>query len=106
MIALFQARVPLRNAEFRFDPDWLPLTDLSLDLLFENDGLYMTGNQGRLGKVNATHIKADIVPLDEDSNLELTGLIGRYHPRTSTSQWSIKCSARTQYSFKWRRGGR
>lgn len=72
---IFQARVPLRHAEFRFDPDWLPLTDLSLDLLFENDGLYMTGTQGRLGKVNATHIQADIVPLDEDANLELTAHI-------------------------------
>lgn len=68
---IFQARVPLRKAQFRFDPDWLPLTDLSLDLLFENDGLYMTGEQGRLGKVNASQIAAEIVPLDEDSTLKL-----------------------------------
>ncbi|MBU3825657.1 MAG: TIGR02099 family protein [Candidatus Oceanisphaera merdipullorum] len=72
---IFQARVPLRQAEFRFDPHWLPLTDLSLDLLFENDGLYMTGKTGRLGKVNATDITADIAPLHETSKLELTANI-------------------------------
>lgn len=69
---IFQARVPLREAEFRFDPEWQPLTDLSLDLLFENDGLYMTGNQGRLGNVNARAIEARIVPLDEDADLQLS----------------------------------
>lgn len=72
---IFQARVPLRKAEFRFDPDWLPLTDLSLDLLFENDGLYMKGNHGRLGKVKATSITADIVPLHDDSTLVLSAKI-------------------------------
>ena len=72
---IFQARVPLRQAEFRFDPDWLPLTELSLDLLFENDGLYMSGKQGRLGKAKATDITANIVPLHETSPLELTANI-------------------------------
>ena len=72
---IFQARVPLRNAEFRFDPHWLPLTDLSLDLLFENDGLYMHGQQSRLGKVNASEINANIVPLHEDASLKLSAKI-------------------------------
>ncbi|WP_298720969.1 YhdP family protein [uncultured Oceanisphaera sp.] len=69
---IFQARVPLRQAEFRFDPHWQPLTDLSLDLLFENDGLYMRGPEGRLGAVNARAIDARIVPLNKAAKLELS----------------------------------
>ncbi|MFP2770053.1 YhdP family protein [Oceanisphaera sp. KMM 10153] len=69
---IFQARVPLRQAEFRFDPHWLPLTDLSLDLLFENDGLYMQGPSGRLGAVAASTIDARIVPLNKAAKLQLS----------------------------------
>nr|WP_204795397.1 YhdP family protein [Oceanisphaera litoralis] len=69
---IFQARVPLRQAEFRFYPDWLPLTDLSLDLLFENDGLFMRGPSGRLGAVAASTIDARIVPLNKRANLQLS----------------------------------
>ncbi|WP_375057107.1 YhdP family protein [Zobellella sp. DQSA1] len=69
---LFQARVPLREAEFRFDPGWRPLTDLSLDLLFENDGLYMTGTSGKLGEVDAADIDARIAPLNKAASLQLS----------------------------------
>ncbi|MFB9846183.1 YhdP family protein [Oceanisphaera arctica] len=69
---IFQARVPLRQAEFRFDPHWQPLTDLSLDLLFENDGLYMRGSEGRLGAVTARAIDARIVPLKKAAKLQLS----------------------------------
>ncbi|WP_107850952.1 YhdP family protein [Oceanimonas marisflavi] len=68
---IFQARVPLRDAEFRFDPHWQPLTDLGLNLLFENDGLYMSGPSGRLGKVQASDIDARIAPLDRSARLAL-----------------------------------
>ncbi len=68
---LFQARVPLRHAEFRFDPDWQPLTDLDLELLFENDNLYMQQGSGRLGAARAVDIDARITPLDENAHLEL-----------------------------------
>ncbi|PSJ46723.1 TIGR02099 family protein [Zobellella endophytica] len=69
---IFQARVPLRDAEFRFDPHWQPLTGLSLDLLFENDGLTMTGPAGRLGEVDASAIEASIVPLTAAASLRLS----------------------------------
>ncbi|WMC10164.1 YhdP family protein [Oceanimonas pelagia] len=68
---IFQARVPLRDAEFRFDPRWQPLTDLDLDLLFENDGLYMRGPHGRLGEARAENIDARIVPLNRSARLKL-----------------------------------
>lgn len=69
---LFQARVPLREAEFRFDPGWRPLTELSLDLLFENDSLYMTGPVGKLGEVDAVDIDARIAPLSKAASLRLS----------------------------------
>ncbi|MBO1520393.1 TIGR02099 family protein [Oceanisphaera sp. DM8] len=72
---IFHARVPLRQAQFQFDPEWQALSALSLDLLFENDGLYMQGDTGRLGQVNASNIDARIVPLDEDGILELSANI-------------------------------
>ncbi|WP_417617761.1 YhdP family protein [Oceanisphaera sp.] len=72
---IFQARVPLRQAQFRFDPHWQPLSDLNLDLLFENDGLYMKGSQGRLGAVNASAIDARIAPLNQTAKLELSAEI-------------------------------
>ncbi|OYD24564.1 YhdP family protein [Oceanimonas baumannii] len=69
---IFQARVPLNKAEFRFDPHWLPLQDLSLELLFENDNLYMREGNGRLGRAQARNIEARIAPLDPDAHLELS----------------------------------
>lgn len=72
---IFQAKVPLRDATFRFDPDWQPLSSLDLDLLFENDNLYMQGEAGQLGSVTASQIKAQIVPLDEGADLELSAHI-------------------------------
>ncbi|OIN10259.1 YhdP family protein [Oceanisphaera psychrotolerans] len=69
---IFQARVPLREAEFRFNPHWQPLSELSLDLLFENDGLYMKGREGQLGAVVASAIDARIVPLRKDASLRLS----------------------------------
>lgn len=68
---LFQARVPLREAEFQFNPHWQPLTGLSLDLLFENNGLFMSGPAGRLGEVDASAITARIAPLAPAARLEL-----------------------------------
>ncbi|GAA3542037.1 YhdP family protein [Zobellella aerophila] len=68
---IFQARVPLSQAEFQFGPQWQPLTDLDLDLLFENDGLYMTSHRGRLGEVTATQIDARIVPLKAAAELAI-----------------------------------
>ncbi|MDP5293162.1 YhdP family protein [Oceanimonas sp. CHS3-5] len=68
---IFRARVPLRDAEFRFDPHWQALTALDLDLLFENDGLYMTGPRGRLGQARAENLDARIVPLNRSARLTL-----------------------------------
>ncbi|MGL4856130.1 YhdP family protein [Plesiomonas sp.] len=68
---VFQVKVPVRQATFEFDPHWLPLTDLNLDLLFEDDRLLMSSRHARLGAAAATNIEASIDPLHADSVLKI-----------------------------------
>lgn len=68
---VFQVAVPVRQAVFQFDPKWLPLRDLDLDLLFEDDRLLMHSTQARLGAARATRIEASIDPLHADANLKI-----------------------------------
>ena len=48
---VFQAWIPLRDAEYDFYGDWEGLRDLDLDLLFENDYLLMEGKSAKLGEI-------------------------------------------------------
>lgn len=57
---LFEVFVPLRQATFSFHPGWQPLTDLSIDLDFINDGLWMYAKTSKLDKVDGSEIKAMI----------------------------------------------
>lgn len=57
---IFQVWVPLRNTIFKFQPDWLPLTELGIDLNFINDGLWMSAEHGKLGNIDASNITANI----------------------------------------------
>ncbi|MGL5006243.1 MAG: YhdP family protein [Plesiomonas sp.] len=68
---VFQVKVPVRHATFAFDPHWLPLTDLNIDLLFENDRLLMNSPHARLGAATATKIAASIIPLRADAILNI-----------------------------------
>ncbi|WP_220720233.1 YhdP family protein [Agarivorans litoreus] len=72
---IFQAFVPLDNATFKFDPDWPALQELQLDLLFQNDGLFMESNRARLGKVPAQRISASIPKFQSYSELFITGKV-------------------------------
>ncbi|RDK87463.1 YhdP family protein [Enterobacillus tribolii] len=65
---LFEVFVPLRDATFRFQPDWAPLTDLTIDLDFINDGLWMRAPSGKLGDVDAKDVTANI-PVYRDEKL-------------------------------------
>ncbi len=65
----FQVQVPLRNARFQFDPQWQPLTDLSLDLLFQNDTLAMRSTAATLGQAKSNYIDAWFPALAEDARL-------------------------------------
>ncbi|WP_432455996.1 MULTISPECIES: YhdP family protein [unclassified Agarivorans] len=70
---IFQAFVPLKDARFKFDPHWPNLEKLQLDLLFQNDGLFMESNQALLGAVPAQRITASIPEFHHDSELFITG---------------------------------
>ncbi len=72
---IFQAQVPMRDAVFKFDPDWPELRDLAIDLLFENNGLWMNAEQGRIGDVNAHYVSAVIPVFSHTSELAITALV-------------------------------
>ena len=57
---IFQAWVPLRDAQYDFYGQWPGLTGLDLDLLFENDGLTMDALKASLGEVNVDKLSAKI----------------------------------------------
>lgn len=66
---IFQAWVPLRNAQYDFYGQWQGLTDLDLDLLFENDGLTMQAQQASLGGIKIDKLTAKVDHLNPDSIL-------------------------------------
>ena len=56
----FEVLVPLRHADYEFEPGWPHLTDLAIDLDFLNDGLFMHAPQTRLGDATGSNIVASI----------------------------------------------
>ncbi|AWH88424.1 AsmA2 domain-containing protein YhdP [Limnobaculum parvum] len=57
---LFEVYAPLTETTFKFQPDWMPLTDMTIDLDFINAGLWMNAPTAKLGKVNGHNIEAII----------------------------------------------
>lgn len=68
---IFQAWVPLRNAQYDFYGDWEGLTNLDLDLLFENDYLLMDAKKANLGKVNVAKLNAKVDHLNPNGILTI-----------------------------------
>jgi uncharacterized protein (TIGR02099 family) len=66
---IFQAAVPLERARFQFDPGWQPLTDLQIDLLFQNASLDMRSHATRLGKAGSDDVHAWIPDLYPGAHL-------------------------------------
>lgn len=56
----FEVWVPLRQADYQFEPGWPHLTDLAIDLDFINDGLFMDAPQTALGKASGKNVVAAI----------------------------------------------
>lgn len=69
---IFQAQVELQDSEFLFDDDWPALTDLSMQLLFENQGLWMDSSKGKLRNLKVGHVQAVIPELRDDSVLTIS----------------------------------
>jgi len=68
---VFQAFVPVKDAEYDFFEEWQGLHDLDLTLLFENDTLFMESDKGKLGDINITKLSAKIDHLTEDGILTI-----------------------------------
>ncbi|MGR5207518.1 YhdP family protein [Vibrio sp. PNB23_22_7] len=68
---MFQAWVGLKNAKFSFDTAWPTITDLQLDLLFENDAMYLDSKSATLNGVKAKRITGRIPDLAEGGHIEI-----------------------------------
>ncbi|MDF2179123.1 YhdP family protein [Aliiglaciecola sp. CAU 1673] len=66
---IFQAGVSIENGEFSFDQEWPSLSELKLDLLFENEALWMYSNEGRLRDLRIGEVKALIPVLSDTATL-------------------------------------
>ncbi|WP_194091373.1 YhdP family protein [Vibrio hibernica] len=69
---VFQVKVGLQDAKFSFDTAWPTITDMQLDLLFENDAMYLESDSAKLMGVQAQHISGKIPSLDPDGHIEIT----------------------------------
>ncbi len=68
---IFLADLDLQQTTFLFSPQWRPLKDLSLNLLFKNDGLSMQAKHAYLDQIQVQHIQAKIPKLGHRSALHL-----------------------------------
>ncbi|MCD9511303.1 YhdP family protein [Photobacterium phosphoreum] len=61
---VFQAFVPLTQAKFSFDPKWPLLQDMKLNLLFENDKMYLDADHVKTLGARSSHVvgEADLTP--------------------------------------------
>ena len=67
----FEVYVPLRHATLQFQPTWQPLTQLTANLDFVNDGLWINADDARLADVVTPRILVAI-PVYKDQTLYLT----------------------------------
>lgn len=70
----FEVAVPLRNAQYQFEPNWPMLENLAIDLDFVNAGLWMNAPKVMLGKITAENISA-IIPDYQKEKLLIDGVI-------------------------------
>ena len=68
---MFQAWVGLKDAKFSFDTAWPTITNLQLDLLFENDAMYLDSKSATLNGVKAKRITGRIPELAEGGHIEI-----------------------------------
>ncbi|MZI92718.1 TIGR02099 family protein [Vibrio sp. CAIM 722] len=68
---IFQAWVGLKDGRFSFDTAWPPLTDLQLNMLFENDAMYLDSHSAKMMDVTAQRITGQIPALVENGHIEL-----------------------------------
>lgn len=70
---IFQAYVPISNGEFSFDTDWPMLTELDLDLLFQNDSLYLNASNVNLMGARGFDITGEIASFSDKKSMLTIG---------------------------------
>ena len=68
---MFQVFVGLEQGKFSFDTGWPAVTDLQLDLLFQNEAMHLDSKSAKLMGVNATRITGRIPDLAENGHIEI-----------------------------------
>ena len=69
---IFQSKVNIKDADFRFSKRWPQLKELDAQLLFENKSLHITGDKGKLGGVNLSELRADIASFSNSTVLTIS----------------------------------
>ncbi len=68
---VFQAKVALEEGKFSFDTRWPAITDLQLNLLFENQAMYLDSRSATLMDVKAKRISGQIANLSSKGAVEI-----------------------------------
>ncbi|WP_434340363.1 YhdP family protein [Motilimonas cestriensis] len=72
---VFQAWVPLTNTEFHFYPGWPPLSEMKINLLFQNAGLFLESSDATLMKARSNQITGAITRFAPDANLTINAKV-------------------------------
>lgn len=70
---VFQASVEVKDSTFLFDSEWPALTEMNINLKFENDALHMFGKQAKLLDVIVDDFSATIPSFESDAILKIVG---------------------------------
>ncbi|MDP5029685.1 YhdP family protein [Paraglaciecola sp.] len=93
---IFQTSVDIEDGNLRFASEWPALSELDINLLFENEGLWMTGRKesavhGKLLDVKLANLYAAIPSLSKGAvlTIDAKGLASGQHVRDLMAQSSL-----------------
>jgi uncharacterized protein (TIGR02099 family) len=88
---VFQASVDIQNGKLKFGSDWPALTELDINLLFENEGLWMSSQHGKLMDVELAGLHAAIPSLSKGAvlTIDAKGLASGKQVRDLMAQSSL-----------------
>ncbi|MFS1537418.1 MAG: AsmA2 domain-containing protein YhdP [Candidatus Phlomobacter fragariae] len=72
----FQVFASLRDATFKYQPDWPTIFDLDIDLNFERNGLWMSAPSVKLGDAKALDLSADIADYSQSKLVIKSNITG------------------------------
>ena len=74
---IFQAFIPIKDAQYDFFEEWQGLYDLDLDLLFENDSLLMQSDKAKLGGMKVDKLSVNIAELSSNGGIDIEANINQ-----------------------------